>query len=72
MEEWGRSLDDDPGAYEKSMQEIEGVCKDEVDELQENLVETVNRCLKDLKKKGKSSVARMKDTMRDFRQSERS
>eukprot|EP00973_Karenia_brevis_P039128 5404229-Karenia_brevis.AAC.1 len=50
------------------MEEIEDVCKEKVDELQEDLANTMNRCLKDLEKNRKSSVARMKDTMRDYKQ----
>eukprot|EP00973_Karenia_brevis_P007563 1024578-Karenia_brevis.AAC.1 len=64
----GKNLDEDLGAHEKRMWEIEDVCKDRVDDIQEELAQTVSKCLKDLEKNRKSSVARMRDTMKDYKE----
>eukprot|EP00973_Karenia_brevis_P026844 3702898-Karenia_brevis.AAC.1 len=47
VESLSRKLDDDLGVYARRTLEIEGVCKEKVDDLQDSLVATMDKCLKD-------------------------
>eukprot|EP00973_Karenia_brevis_P043808 6067571-Karenia_brevis.AAC.1 len=67
VEVLGKNLDDALGAHERRMQEIEDECKEKVDEIQDDLAQAMSTCSKDLEKNRKQSVARMRDTVREYK-----
>eukprot|EP00973_Karenia_brevis_P038735 5345244-Karenia_brevis.AAC.1 len=50
------------------MQEIEGDCKERVDEIQNDLAKAMSECLTALYQERRISVGRMKDTMKDYKE----